>query len=52
MARTILTVLGVVVAVLGAIYQLHFKPILATFGLGRVIEEGRNCIWVPFRWRC
>jgi hypothetical protein len=39
MARTILTVLGVVVALLGAIYQLHFKPILTTFGSGRVIEE-------------
>jgi hypothetical protein len=40
MARTILTVLAVVVALLGAIYQLHFKPILTIFGLGRVIEEG------------
>ena len=39
MARTVLTVLGVVVALLGVIYQLHFKPILTTFGWGRVIEE-------------
>jgi hypothetical protein len=30
----------VVVTLLGVIYQLHFKPILTLFGLGRVIEEG------------
>jgi len=39
MARTVLTVLGVIIALLGVIYQLHFKPILTTFGWGRVIED-------------
>lgn len=44
MARVILTLLAVVVALVGAIYQLHFKPILTILGLGRVIEEGdQNC---------
>lgn len=39
MARIILTVLGVLVALIGALYQFHAKPFLAVIGVGRVIEN-------------
>jgi len=54
MARIILTVLAVFVAIFGAISQLHFKPILTTFGLGRVIEEvgNKDCKVVPELQAC
>jgi hypothetical protein len=54
MARTILTGLAVIVALLGAIYQLHFKPVLKTAGLGRVIKEvgNKHCKTVPELQAC
>jgi hypothetical protein len=40
MTRIFLTALAVIAAVIGVIYQLHFKPIFKIAGWGRVIEEG------------
>lgn len=47
MARTTFTILAVLVAILGGVYQLHFKSWLKILGLGHVIREGeyihRDC---------
>lgn len=49
MSRTILTILGVVVALFASIYQLHLKPIFTIFGVGRVVEEGESLTCPEFR---
>ena len=49
MSRTILTILGVVVALFASIYQLHLKPIFTILGVGRVVEEGESLTCPEFR---
>ena len=41
MPRLTLTILTVLLAILGGVYQLHFKPWLKILGLGNIVSEGR-----------
>ncbi|TFK44268.1 serum paraoxonase/arylesterase [Crucibulum laeve] len=54
MARSILNILVVVLAVAGGFYQLYLKPLLTTFGYARVIESigNTNCKNVPELQAC
>lgn len=52
--RTILTVLAVLVALLGGVYQLRYKDLVSVVGFGRVIENAgsRDCKTIPELQAC
>jgi hypothetical protein len=54
MAQKTLTFITVLIALLAGVYQLHVKPLLTAFGVGRVIESigNHDCTTVPELQAC
>lgn len=52
--RKILTLVVVLVAVLGGIYQLRYKEFVSVMGLGRTVENigSRDCETIPELQAC
>lgn len=52
--RTILTLLAVLVAVLGGVYQLRYKEFVSVLGFGRIVENvgSRDCKTIPELQAC